>query len=211
MKQTKLWIIAAILLLGCPGRQGKPPVGDTFDESNISAGERMILDALDAHDYKRMIILADSLGETGDISKVAAHYYHGGGAVNRGMLKEAQEQLKEATVNDTPDAADMRLYLRAKGLLARVLSTEGDFEGALKEAIPTLTMMDSLGNKDFGDLTQLNIVIGDCQQNLHMSDVTEGRFFRYNKRTVPLLLKATRRWLLNGVVSIRACSPHSAA
>ena len=170
MKQTILWGLAAILLLSCTGRQNKSPVGDIFDESNISTGERMILDALDAHDYKRMIILADSLGETGDISKVAAHYYHGGGAVNRGMLKEAQEQLKEATVNDTPDAADMRLYLRAKGLLARVLSTEGDFEGALKEAIPTLTMMDSLGNKDFGDLTQLNIVIGDCQQNLHMSD-----------------------------------------
>ena len=169
MKQV-LWIIAAILLLSCTGRQSKPPVGDIFDESNISAGERMILDAQDAHDYKRMIILADSLGETGDISKVAAHYYHGGGAVNRGMLKEAQKHLKEATANDKPDAADMRLYLRAKGLLARVLSTEGDFEGALKEAIPTLTMMDSLGNKDFGDLTQLNIVIGDCQQNLHMSD-----------------------------------------
>lgn len=25
-------------------------------------------------------------------------------------------------------------------------------------------MMDSLGNKDFGDLTQLFIVIGECQQ-----------------------------------------------
>jgi serine phosphatase RsbU (regulator of sigma subunit) len=176
MKQTKLWIIAAILLLGCTGRQNKPLVGDIFDESNISVGERLILDAQEVHDYKRMIILADSLGETGDISKVAAHYYHGGGAANRGMLKEAQEHLKEATANDTPDAADMRLYLRAKGLLARVLSTEGDFEGALSEALPTLAIMDSLGNKDFGDLTQLNIVIGECQQNLHMSDEAAASF-----------------------------------
>ena len=176
MKKRFIWMIAAILLLSCTGRQNKPLVGDIFDESNISVGERLILDAQEVHDYKRMIILADSLGETGDISKVAAHYYHGGGAVNRGMLKEGQEHLKEATANDTPDAADMRLYLRAKGLLARVLSTEGDFEGALSEALPTLTIMDSLGNKDFGDLTQLNIVIGECQQNLHMSDEAAASF-----------------------------------
>ena len=168
-------MLAAILLLSCTGKN-KPPVGDIFDESNISVGERLILDAQEVHDYKRMIILADSLGETGDISKVAALYYHGGGAANRGMLKEAQEHLKEATANDTPDAADMRLYLRAKGLLARVLSTEGDFEGALSEALPTLAIMDSLGNKDFADLTQLNIVIGECQQNLHMSDEAAASF-----------------------------------
>ena len=38
-------MLAAILLLSCTGRQSKTPVGDIFDESNISAGERMIVDA----------------------------------------------------------------------------------------------------------------------------------------------------------------------
>ena len=45
MKKRFIWMIAAILLLSCTGRQNKPLVGDIFDESNISAGERMIVDA----------------------------------------------------------------------------------------------------------------------------------------------------------------------
>jgi len=168
MKQTKLWIIAAILLLGCTGRQNKPTAGDIFDETNLPAGEKMILEAQDNYDTKRWMALADSLGKAGAISAVTANYYYAGAAIHKGMLKEAEKYLKDATADSLPDPADMRLYLRSRALLSRVLTTEGDFEGALKEAIPTLAMMDSLGCKDYGDMSQVHIVIGECQQNLHM-------------------------------------------
>jgi tetratricopeptide (TPR) repeat protein len=160
MNKTKLWMIAAILLLSCTGRQSKPPVGDLFDETNLSEGEKMIKEALDNYDMGRMMELADSLKEAGAISAVTANYYYGGAATNRGMLKVAEKHLKEATANSNPDPADLRLYLKARALLSRILTTEGDFEGALKEAIPTLAMMDSLGCKDYGDMSQLHIAIG---------------------------------------------------
>jgi serine phosphatase RsbU (regulator of sigma subunit) len=116
------------------------------------------------------------LKEAGAISAVTANYYYGGAATNRGMLKVAEKHLKEATANSNPDPADLRLYLKARALLSRILTTEGDFEGALKEAIPTLAMMDSLGCKDYGDMSQLHIAIGECQQNLNMPTEAAAMF-----------------------------------
>lgn len=157
-----------ILLSGCSGKKKEAPTDDIFDETKYPAAEKLILEVRDVYDIQRMTALADSLEETGDISTVTANYYRGAAAVQRGMLKEAKRYLKEATNNKEPDAADMRSYLKSRALLSRVLSTEGDHEGALMEALPTLAMMDSLGNKDYGDMTQLRIVIGQSQQNLHM-------------------------------------------
>ena len=167
-KELLIGVLTLLMLASCGGSKSKVAVG-TFDESHLSNGEQMILAALHDYDFKRVTLLADSLVKTGDISAVAADYYRGGAAVHKGLMREARQYLRRATADSVPDASDMRLYLRARSLLARVLTTEGDFENALNEALPTLTMMDSLGNNDFGDMTQLLIVVGECQQNLHMA------------------------------------------
>ena len=128
------------------------------------------------YNSKRILQLTDSLEEAGDISAITAEYYRGAATANKGMLKMAEHHLKKATANNEPDEADMRIYLKAKALLSRVLSSESDYEGALNEALPTLAKMDSLGIKDYGDLTQLHIVIGECQQYLHMPAEAAANF-----------------------------------
>ena len=45
-----------------------------FDETNISEGEKMIKEALENYDTKRMMELADSLQKAGAISAVTANY-----------------------------------------------------------------------------------------------------------------------------------------
>ena len=181
--QKSLFIgLLVILLAGCNGRKDETPTGDIFDETKFPAAEKLIMEARDVYDAKRMTALADSLEKTGDISAVTANFYRGGAAVNKGMLKEAERYLREATANNEPDAADIRSYLKAKALLSRVLSTGGDHEGALTEALPTLAMMDSLGNKDYGDMTQLRIVIGQSQQNLHMPKEAAANFEKAYKQ-----------------------------
>ena len=166
-----------VLLLACSSSHKRlEPVGNIFDETNLSDGEKMILKARSEYNFARMSALCDSLEKTGDISPVAANFYHGGALVYSGMMGEAQQYLEKAIADSMPDAADMRLYLRAKSLLARVLTTEGKFEKALSQALPTLAMMDSPGNKDFGDMTQLFIAIGECQQNLHMANEAAASF-----------------------------------
>ena len=174
-KELLIGVLTLLMLASCGGSKSKVAVG-TFDESHLSNGEQMILAALHDYDFKRVTLLADSLVKTGDISAVAADYYRGGAAVHKGLMGEARQYLRRATADSVPDASDMRLYLRARSLLARVLTTEGDFENALSEALPTLTMMDSLGNNDFGDMTQLLIVVGECQQNLHMHAEAAAHF-----------------------------------
>ena len=168
--------LTALLLACCSSHNSKAPVSNIFDETNLSEGEKMILAARNEYNFGRVSALCDSLEKTGDISPVAANFYHGGALIYSGKMGEAQQYLEKAIADSMPDAADMRLYLRAKSLLARILTTEGKFEQALSQALPTLAMMDSLGNKDFGDMTQLFIVIGECQQNLNMTKEAAASF-----------------------------------
>ncbi len=168
--------LTALLLACCSSHKSKAPISNIFDETNLSEGEKMILTARNEYNFSRVSALCDSLEKTGDISPVAANFYHGGALIYSGKMGEAQQYLEKAIADSMPDAADMRLYLRAKSVLARILTTEGKFEQALSQALPTLAMMDSLGNKDFGDMTQLFIVIGECQQNLHMTKEAAASF-----------------------------------
>ncbi len=168
--------LTALLLACCSSHKSKAPISNIFDETNLSEGEKMILTARNEYNFSRVSALCDSLEKTGDISPVAANFYHGGALIYSGKMGEAQQYLEKAIADSMPDAADMRLYLRAKSVLARILTTEGKFEQALSQALPTLAMMDSLGNKDFGDMTQLFIVIGECQQNLHMPHEASASF-----------------------------------
>jgi serine phosphatase RsbU (regulator of sigma subunit) len=164
-------VVTTILSLSCTSRQSKAPVGEVgsiFDEANLPAAEKQIWEAMNIYDSSIILALTDSLEATGDISATTASYYRGAAASNKGMLTVSEQHLKKATANSHPDAADLRVYLKARALLSRILAAESDYEGALNEALPTQAMMDSLGNKDFGDLTQLRIVIGECQQHLHM-------------------------------------------
>ena len=173
-----LMVVATILFLSCSDRQDKVPAGDIFDESNLPAAEKMIWEAVHAYDFDRVLMLADSFAMTGDISSVTANYYRGAAAVNNGKLKVAEKHLRNATADTVPDGADLRAYLKAKALLSRILSSESNYEGALQEALPTLKAMDSLGCKDYGDMSQLHIVIGECQQNLHMTAEAATSFTR---------------------------------
>ena len=172
-------VVSTILFLSCSSRQSKAPVGEIggiFDEANLPAAEKLIWEAMDLYDSSIILAVTDSLEKSGDISATTASYYRGAAASNRGMLTIAEQHLKEATANSDPEAADLRVYLKARALLSRILAAESDYEGALNEALPTQAMMDSLGNKDFGDLTQLRIVIGECQQHLHMTNEAAASF-----------------------------------
>ena len=163
-----LMVAAAIVFFSCTERQKKAPAGDIFDEANLPAAEKLIRKAMNVYDSNLILALTDSLEDTGDISAVTACYYRGAAAANKGMLKVAEQHLRKATASSRPAAADLRAYLKSKALLSHILASENEFEGALNEALPTLAAMDSLGNKDFGDITHLRIVIGECQQHLHM-------------------------------------------
>ena len=176
---TYLMVVITILLLSCTSRQSETSmVGDIFDEANLPAAEKQIWKAMNIYDSNQILALTDSLEKTGEISAITACYYRGAAAANKGMLEMAEEHLKKATdrsalplgpiKNGQPEAADLRAYLKSRALLSRILASESDYQGALNEALPTLAMMDSLGNKDYGDITQLRIVIGECQQHLRM-------------------------------------------
>ena len=171
-------VVTTIFLLSCTHRQSETSMGDIFDEANLPPAEKLIQVAREAYNFDRVRVLADSLEKTGDISAVTANFYRGVVAFNRGLLKVSEQNLRKATANSQPEAADLRSYLKSRALLSRILSTERNYEGALSEALPTLAKIDSLGSKDYSDVTQLQIVIGECQQNLRMPTEAASTFVK---------------------------------
>jgi hypothetical protein len=103
MKRLPITLIGislmVMLLACCSNRKSNEAVGDIFDETNLSEGEKMIQKTMEEYDFKRMIVLCDSLEQTGDISPVTANFYHGGALIHRGMMKEALQYLEKATAD----------------------------------------------------------------------------------------------------------------
>ena len=110
--------LTALLLACCSSDKSKAPVSNFFDETNLSEGEKMILAARNEYNLSRVLALCDSLEKTGDISPVAANFYHGGALIYSGKMGEAQQYLEKAIADSMPDATDLRLYLRAKKIAA---------------------------------------------------------------------------------------------
>ena len=183
-------VAATILFVSCSDKQNQAPAGDIFDEANIPAAEKILLEAVNVRDTERVRTLADSLEQTGDISAVTANYYRGASAIYQDNLKEAESYLKLATANRNPKPEDLRSYLQSSALLARLYSAGGKHEEALTEALPTLAIMDSLGfNQSVSDLTLLNIVIGVSQQSLQQPKEASATF----EKTYQML----RNWMDN--------------
>ena len=67
-----------------------------------------------------------------------------------------------AAVN-SDDAEEVNIYMKTASRLTNLLSVKGDYEGALKVAVPVAEKMKALGNDTTGDYYNLLMFIG-CNQ-----------------------------------------------
>ena len=158
-------VTIALFLSGCGGNSKE-------QERLCREAEDMVYEAYMAKDYPRIIELVDSLKPLGNFSEGKACYWLGY-AYDRMMQKRMAELYWKtgiATVENSTEDEDVRVYAGIANRLTGLLSTWTEYEAALKVAIPATERLKSLGCDTTSEYNNLLIYIGCCQSRFGLSE-----------------------------------------
>ena len=180
MKQKKSLILATIvavlLITACGGLSTK--------ELKQEADKEM--EALyKAKDYKRILIVADSLEKAGYLSTVKSYYWRGD-AYDRLKQKEQAEQCWKVSMEageKSEDQDDNIAYAKSASRLANLLCIRGNYEETKKLSQAAIERLEAQKCDTTSDYLNLLIYIGCCQSVLaEQIDTKKNGFYRaYDK------------------------------
>ena len=165
-------LLAAIFLVGCSGSD---------KESSSAEARRLIDEASKTKDFKRMLTLADSLGNAEVISEGESYYWQGFAYYRLMQRRTAEFYWKEsmnATENST-DPDELATYTRSASYLTSSYIRHLNFASALKVVKPALERLDKVGFDDSSDYTNLLIFAGCCQAHFNVKDSTVNELFEH--------------------------------
>ena len=154
-----VWVVVAILFGSC---------GSDVAVSNKreSHADSVIFEAGSQEDYKRMIVLADSFEQLGDISSLTANRWRGSATYRLGQYRTAEFYFKKALECEVLTEQDQISYNKSARRLSELLLIKGDFEGSLEVAMPAVAKMKETGIGSDIDYAILLNNIGCCELNL---------------------------------------------
>jgi serine phosphatase RsbU (regulator of sigma subunit) len=159
-----LWAVL-ITITGCKG-------GDTEKDQKFVEAENMVYAAYQVRDYERILTLADSLKMEGLFSEGKACYWLGY-ANDRLMLKRMAELYWKtglaATANSTEDE-DVRVYAGIANRLTGLECMWGEYETAMKVAVPAVEHLEKLGCDTTSEYSNLQIYLGCCAIRFGLSE-----------------------------------------
>ncbi len=173
MKGIKSWmffILTAVLMASsCQG--------GVSDEEREQA-KQLIDQARRERNYDRILMLADSLEQTGCMSGARASYWRGYAHDRLKQHEQAESEWRKAIelAMKTEDGEDMDVYARAASHLANLLCVRGDYEGTLRMAEPVVALLDTLKCDTTSDYENLLIYINCSRSALGGSEkeIEEG-------------------------------------
>ena len=174
MKQTKLWVLAAILIIsgttellltGCRNGGGK---------STSPEATAMISAASEAKDHERVLSLADSLEKAGKISQGESYYWQGHAHYQTGQREQAKSLWQEAikVTENATDANDLVYYAKSASRLASQLCRYAEYAAALYTALPVINRLEKMECDTTSDYTNLLVFAGCCKVYFDKKDST---------------------------------------
>jgi len=154
-----LLLAAVILMAASCGREGKQVTSVTHADSVLFAVGR-------AMDYGRLLELTDSFEQAGAITRMNANRWRGVGYNNLGQVRNAEFYYRK--VVDAPIETEQDLYYYNKSVrrLADLLVKRGEYEEALRVAMPAVERLQESNDYSEKDYAILLNTIGCCQLNL---------------------------------------------
>ena len=152
-------LLSAVFITSCENQ----PSQEERDRGNA-----MIETAYKKKDYNQILQLADSLGSTDVITPSKTYYWLGYASDRMKKMRMAEFYWKaalEAAAHSTNEE-DVDLYAKSASRLTNLLSVRGDYENALKIAIPAAQRLEELECDSISDYVNLLIYIGCCQAGL---------------------------------------------
>ena len=173
-----LTIMAFAMVVSCAESHETEPVSTHFDTVMFDTGR--------VKQYARMVELADSFEQTGDLSKLNANRWRGVAYYHQGQYRMAEVCYKKALECEVKTNQDQLCYNKVARRLSELLLVKGDYEGSLRVAIPAIARMDKTGIGSDIDYAILLNNIGCCQLNLGQDAEAQKSFYsargRYTNR-----------------------------
>ena len=173
MKKTVLCILTAALVLVAASCAKKQPARNATETARADS---LMEVAHLAHDNDRILVLADSLEATGDFSRIKADYWRGYSYYSRWNQHKCQEYWYEALALEARDREDLAFQGRSANRLSDVLVNKGDFEAALRVALPAIKWMQEEDMTVCRDYAFLHVSVGCCELNNHHLELAESYF-----------------------------------
>ena len=144
-------------------------------DAHVAEADSLINVAHRAHDYERILALADAHRTDGSLSDMKACYWRGYAYSRMHKVRLAEMEWKQAMALGFNNEEDMVYYSKSANRLAGLLYMKFDYEGTIRVAAEALKMMkenDYTMNTDYANLLTF---IGNCQLKLgHLHEASSS-------------------------------------
>ena len=145
-------------------------------ELKASRADSILFETGTLMQYDRMLELVDSFEQNKDISSVCANRWRGVAYYHQNQYQMSELFYRKAVEGEVKTDADQLSYNKSARRLSELLLTKGDYEGALRIAIPAVAKMEKSGIGSDIDYGILFNNIGCCQLNLGKDKEAEANF-----------------------------------
>ena len=167
-----LFVSLFVAVVGCDGvKKHRQPL-------KASAADSVLFDVGTQKDYEQMRHLADSFEVAGVISPLNANRWRGVSYYHEGHYRLSEMYYKKAVECKIENNEDQLSYNKCARRLSELLLVKGDYEGALRVAIPAVKKMDESGIGSDIDYAILLNNIGCCQLNLGQDKEANESFLK---------------------------------
>ena len=177
-----LWLgtaMAALLMASCgnpsDGRKAADRRGAESAEAELHS-DSLLEKTYGARDFSRVLTLADSLQEVQAITETIANYWRGKAYVNKGQYRVAAYYYQKVVDDLSKSNPHSNYYTRTVCNLTNLLIARGDYEQALRTALPAVEVMRNTEHASQGEMADLLTYIGFCQTKLGRYDEASTSF-----------------------------------
>ncbi len=128
--------------------------------------DSLINEAYKAHDYGRIMALADLYQQTGALSDLKAYYWRGYAYSRQRKVRLAEMEWKQAVSLDIKNQDDLEYYSKSANRLAGLLYMKFDYEGVMRVAAPAIKLLKERNYTMNTDFANIQTFIGSCQLKL---------------------------------------------
>ena len=128
--------------------------------------DSLINEAYKAHDYGRIMALADLYQQTGALSDLKAYYWRGYAYSRQRKVRLAEMEWKQAVSLDIKNQEDLEYYSKSANRLAGLLYMKFDYEGVMRVAAPAIKLLKERNYTMNTDFANIQTFIGSCQLKL---------------------------------------------
>ena len=205
MKKRGVYVLGAVIVVvlafcGCKKQQVQQvsqtqrveQVKGTEIESlldvHFSHADSLVLMPYKQADFKRMLLVIDSLSGTGELNELRTEGYRAIAYQGKKDTKAAIASLLRAIAVENPSDRDYFLLIYLKTLYAELQQLQGNSEGALRTAHALIEQLRNDGYEDIEASQRLYSIIGESQLNLDHPDEAA----KYFERLYGILQKSIR-------------------